>query len=85
MLNSGTPLDTAPTLRPPVLLRGVDLELVLGLSELSSLEFVSLSLLQDSDESRVFLPAAFRACRFAFFRAFFSVAFVFPSQPVPHP
>ena len=40
--------------------------------ELSSLELLPLSLLAESDASRVFFPATFRASCFAFFLAFFS-------------
>ena len=77
ILNSSAPLNTPPTLRRAVLLRGVDSALLLELSELSSLELISLSLLEDSDESRDFFPAAFRACRLACFLAFFSRGFCF--------
>ena len=77
ILNSSAPLDIAPTLRPPVLPRGVDSELLSELSELSSLELVVLSLLEDSEESQDFFPAAFLACHFAFFLGFLSRRFCF--------
>ena len=75
--SSGAPLDTTRALRANVLLPGLDYPLEVEMFELSSLELLSLSPLDESDESRAFLPAAFRACRFALFRAFLSFLFRF--------
>ena len=89
ILNSGAPLGTTPTLRPRVLLLGVDSELLLELLKLSSLELelVSPSLLEDSDESRTFFPAPSGPVVLPSFWPSFPVASVFPSQlsMVPHP
>ena len=77
ILNFGAPFDTAPSLCPPILLLGVDSELLPELLALLSLELVILSLLEDSDEARDFFLHAFLARRFAFFLRFFSRRYCF--------